>query len=69
MARYQKKATVVEATQMTSDRNLGVLGTVESNDWMIITADGSLHSMTSEDFASKYTNASASTALTGDQWS
>lgn len=68
MARYQKKATIVEAIQMITDRDLGVLGTVNSNDWMIVTADGSLHSMTSSDFSSKYTTAAASATLTGDQW-
>lgn len=66
MPRYQKKPTVVEAFQSGSQQNLGALGSLITNDWIIKSVEGTLTTLSNTDFTEKFNPAPASAELTGD---
>lgn len=68
MPKYMKNSTVVQAQQMVSEKDMGELGSLVTEDWVLWLADGAIHTMNSTDFAAKYTSVSDKTTLTGDDW-
>lgn len=69
MARYVKKAVIVDAKQVGSQTNLGSLGTsLATSDWIIELASGTLVTLSNATFVSKYDSTSEGTTLTGTDY-
>lgn len=66
--KYQKKSTIVGATQADTGADYGTLGTLISTDWVITLASGQLVTMDNTTFTAKYSAASDTSALTGTDW-
>lgn len=66
---YQKHTVVVGATTAGVAADYGALGNLVTDDYILQLADSTLHTLSSNDFNSKYTVVSASTPLTGSDWS
>jgi hypothetical protein len=65
MPKYQRKPTIVEAIQVKTAGNYGVLGAIALNDWIITNADGELSTLTNTEFNNAFTLTSQNSDLIG----
>ncbi len=69
MARYVKNPVVVDAKPVGAQTNLGSLGvSLATSDYIIELASGTLVTLSSATFNSKYTATSEGTTLTGTDY-
>lgn len=66
--KYQKLPTIVGAMQASAPGDFGVLGVLTTDDWIIRGADGTFVTMDDTTFKSKYTRASDTATLTGNDY-
>ena len=65
MARYAKKAVVVDSYQAGSAADYGILGNLVTADWIIHTAAGLMLTLDNTTFTTKYSATTDSATLTG----
>lgn len=66
---YQKKTVVVGAMTAGSQIDMGTLGALVTDDYILKLASGDLHTLASVDFNAMYDAVNSNTTLTGTDWS